>query len=167
MPSALVFGGAGQMGAAVAERLLSCGWQVWVVTRAGRSAPANVIQADPVSVDGTDRSRHAVLEGLGRFVDAVFDPTAYDAADAADLLQARGRFGSLVVVSTASVYAAPGGRPLLEVSLAELPGPTQPLVEDAPTVAPGDTSYATRKVALEHALLESGAPVSILRPCAV
>lgn len=41
------------------------------------------------------------------------------------------------------------------------------IAEDAPTVAPGPQTYATRKVAMEQTLLAAGTPVSILRPCAV
>jgi nucleoside-diphosphate-sugar epimerase len=118
-------------------------------------------------LDGTGKSRAAVLHEIGHPVDAVFDPTAYDEADAADLLQARSRFGGLVAVSSASVYAAPDGRSLVEASQSGLDELGGPIAEDAPTVPAGDSSYARRKVALEQALLSSGMAVSILRPCAV
>jgi nucleoside-diphosphate-sugar epimerase len=166
MPSALVFGGAGQLGAAVCDRLLAAGWDVHVVTRGGRRPPAGVSGGARL-VDGSGRSRAAVIGGLGRAVDAVFDPTAYDAADARDLLSARTRFGGLVVVSSASVYASADGRSLVEASQSGLADRGGAIDEDAPTVAPGEDGYSARKVALEHALLASGAAVSVLRPCAV
>jgi nucleoside-diphosphate-sugar epimerase len=166
MQSALVFGGSGQLGSAVAERLLSSGWDVWVVTRGGRTPPGVAARGARLA-DGTGRSRTAVLGDIGRAIDAVFDPTAYDEADAADLLHARTRFGGLVVVSSASVYAAPDGRSLVEASQSGVAGLAGPITEDAPTVAPGDGGYSARKVALERTLLASGAPVWILRPCAV
>ena len=166
MQSALIFGGSGQLGSAVAERLLSSGWEVWVVTRGGRPPPGAAARGARL-VDGTGKSRIAVIDDIGRAIDAVFDPTAYDEADATDLLQARTRFGGLVVASSASVYADPDGRSLVEASQSGLAERGGPITEDAPTVAPGDDSYSTRKVALERALLESGTPVSVLRPCAV
>ncbi len=167
MPSALVFGSAGQLGAAVAERLLSLGWDVWAVTRNRRLPPPAVARGGARLLDGTGKSRAAVIAGLAHPVDAVFDPTAYDGADARDLLQARTQFGGLVVVSSASVYAGPDGRSLVETSQSGLADSSRPITEDAPTVAPGDDGYPARKIALERALLDSGAPVSILRPCAV
>ncbi len=118
-------------------------------------------------VDGTGKSRAEVIHDIGRPIDALVDPTAYDEADARDLLQARARVGGFVVVSSASVYADPEGRSLVEASQSGLAALDGPLTEDAPTVRPGDSGYSTRKVALEEALLASGAPVSILRPCAV
>ncbi|HEY4031913.1 MAG TPA: NAD(P)-dependent oxidoreductase [Caulobacteraceae bacterium] len=163
MPSALIFGAAGQLGSALAERLLSSGWQVWAVTREGRTPPS----AGARPVDGTGKSRAAVIQDLGRPVDAVFDPTAYGEADAQDLLRARAHFGGLAVVSSASVYADAEGRSLVASSQSGATGSGDPIPEGAPTVQPGDGGYAARKVALEQALLASGAPVTILRPCAI
>jgi nucleoside-diphosphate-sugar epimerase len=167
MPSAVVFGGSGQMGAAAAGRLLSSGWTVWMVTRDGRLPPGGLLDRGALLLDGTGRSRAEVIRGIAKPIDAVFDPTAYDAADASDLLQVKGHFGGLVVVSSASVYAAPDGRSLVAASqegVGELAGP---IGEHAPVVSPGESSYAGRKVALERALLGSGVAVSVLRPCAV
>jgi nucleoside-diphosphate-sugar epimerase len=167
MPSALVFGSAGQLGAAVACRLLTDGWIVWAATREGRIPPGNLTDLGARPLDGTERSRASVIHDLGQPVDAVFDPTAYDRSDAEDLLRARHRVGGLVVVSTAGVYAAPDGRSLVEASQSGVHGSENPIDEQAPTVAPDDTGYFTRKVAMEQALLASGAPASVLRPCAI
>jgi nucleoside-diphosphate-sugar epimerase len=97
----------------------------------------------------------------------VFDPTSYDAADAADLLQARSQVGGFVIVSSASVYAAPDGRSLVAASQADLDKLSGPIGEGAPVVAPGNTTYAAKKVALEQAMQGLGLPVTILRPCAI
>jgi nucleoside-diphosphate-sugar epimerase len=167
MPSALVFGGAGQLGAAVTRRLLADGWTVWAVTREGRSPPGDLIGLGARLLDGTGHSRASVIHGVGQPVDAVFDPTAYDRADAEDLLRARHSVGGFVVVSTAGVYAAADGRSLVEASQSGVGGSENPIDEQAPTVAPDDTGYFTRKVAMEQALLASGAPISVLRPCAI
>jgi nucleoside-diphosphate-sugar epimerase len=170
MPSAVVFGGSGQLGAAAARRLLSCGWDIWTVTREGRVPPASLADQGgrpPRLVDGTGRSRAQVIQDIGAPIDGVFDPTTYDAADAADLLRARGRFGALVVASSASVYAGSDGRSLVAASQAGGDWPTGPIAETADVVTAGDATYATRKVALEQMLLNSGLSVSVLRPCAV
>lgn len=167
MPSAIVFGGSGQLGAAVADRLVSSGWTVWVVVRDGRTPPGGLLGCGARLVDGSGRSRYEVVADLGVLADAVFDPTAYDAADAADLLRARGKIGGLVTVSSASVYAAPDGRSLVAASQSGLDPTGRPIGEDAPIVAPGDTGYSARKAAMEQTLLASDAPVSVLRPCAI
>jgi nucleoside-diphosphate-sugar epimerase len=167
MPSALVFGSAGQLGAAVVLRLLTDGWTVWAVTREGRRPPGDLIGLGARPLDGTERSRASVIDDVGAPVDAVFDPTAYDRADAEDLLGARGKVGGLVVVSTAGVYAGADGRSLVGASQSGVDGSDKPIDEEAPTVAAGEADYFTRKAAMEQALLASGAPVSVLRPCAV
>jgi nucleoside-diphosphate-sugar epimerase len=167
MRSALVFGGSGQLGVAAAERLLAAGWRVSIVTRDRRLPPEPALARRATLLDGTGKSRADVILGLGGTVDAVFDPTAYDEADAQDLLRAQGRFGGLVAVSSASVYAAPDGRSLVESSQSGLAAFDCPLAETAPTVTPGPKGYSSRKVAMERALLASDAPVTILRPCAI
>ena len=136
MPSAVVFGGSGQLGAAAARRLLLAGWDVWAVTREGRDLPGGLAGLGARPVDGTSRSRAEILGGLEAPVDGVFDPTAYDAGDAADLFQAKGRIGALVVVSSASVYAAPDGRSLIAASQEEGGWPEGPIAETAAIVAP-------------------------------
>lgn len=161
MSKALVFGGSGQLGIAVAEQLLTSGWRVAVVTREGRIPPQTVTRLGAGLIDGTGKSRAEVLEIAGT-VDAVFDPTAYGEDDAQDLLRARSRYGRLVVVSSCGLYRDRQGR-----SLADGPEFAGPIGEDTPIVEPGPASYASRKAALERALLESGVGVSILRPCAV
>lgn len=167
MVSALVFGGSGQLGGAVAERLLASGWKVSVVTRGGRRPRQAVIGGAAMLLDGTRKSRAAMIGALDRPVDAVFDPTAYDEADAADLLEARARFGSLVTVSSASVYANPAGQSLVSASRSGRSNASGPISEEAPIVDAGPASYATRKAALERRLLAAEIPVSILRSCAV
>jgi nucleoside-diphosphate-sugar epimerase len=167
MPSALVFGSAGQLGAAVARQLLADSWTVWAVTREGRIPPGNLIDQGARPLDGAERSRASVIHNVGEPVDAVFDPTAYDRADAEDILSARHRVGALVVVSTAGVYAAPDGRSLIGASQSGVDGSEKPIDEEALTIAPSDTDYFTRKIAMEQALLASGMPVTVLRPGAI
>jgi nucleoside-diphosphate-sugar epimerase len=166
MRSALVFGGSGQLGVAVAEHLLSAGWRVSVVSREGRGLSRVLTDRGAKFVDGTGKSRAEVIQAAG-LVDAVFDPTSYTEADAHDLLRARTHFGGLVVASSSSVYRDPEGRSLDEAAQTGFPRFDGPISEDTPTVDPGAQTYSTRKVAMERALLASGAPISVLRPCAI
>jgi nucleoside-diphosphate-sugar epimerase len=167
MRSALVFGGSGQLGISVAEHLLSSGWRVSAVTREGRALPSVLTDCGAMRVDGTGKSRADVIRAAEWPVDAVFDPTAYTEADAHDLLQAQAYVGGFVVASSCSVCRDAKGRSLDEADENGFPRFDGPISEDIPTVEPGPQTYSTRKVGMERALLASGAPVSILRPCAI
>jgi nucleoside-diphosphate-sugar epimerase len=167
MKKALIFGTAGQLGAVVAERLLATGWQVWGAARDGRAPPAYLRQRGLHAIDVSKRSYEYTIRNLGGAVDAAFVPTAYDVPDAKDLLAAGQRIGSLVVVSSSSVYADNAGRSLDEVAETGFPVFDGPINEETRTVEPGPQTYSTRKVAMEQLLLSSALPVTILRPCAI
>jgi nucleoside-diphosphate-sugar epimerase len=167
MRKALVFGATGQLGIAVAEQLLRTGWQVWGVARGGRAPPQYLRERGLSVLDSSALPADGVIRQLGRVVDAVFDPTSYTADDARGLLKASSRFGCLVVVSSASVYADGEGRSLDEAAKTGFPVFGAPISEDNPIVRPGPETYSTRKVAMEDVLLSSSVPVTVLRPCAI
>ena len=167
MQSAMIFGGSGQLGVAVAEHLFALGWRVTIVTRNGRKPPESLTRAEVEVLDGTGRSRAFMIDELGKPVDAVFDPTAYSEEDAKDLLTARARCGGFVVASSSSVYADAKGRSLDEAKQNGFPEFNGAIRESNPTVVAGLQTYSTRKVAMENALLASEASTTILRPCAV
>lgn len=76
--------------------------------------------------------------------------------------------GSVVAISSASVYADQHGRTLDEArDLASFPALPVPIPERQPTVEPGDATYSMRKVAMERALLEGPLATTIVRPCAI
>lgn len=165
MKRALVLGGTGQLGAAVAVELLRHGWAVDAATGSGRALPPGLAEAGARRIDARGRSRRALVED-GPGYDGVFDPTMYDADDARDLLAASA-LGALVTVSSVSVYADAEGRTLDEAGERGFPNYGGPLGEDAPTVAAGPASYSTRKVAMEEALRDAPWPVTVLRPGAI
>lgn len=167
MRKALVYGITGQLGAAVAERLLESGWRVWGAARDGRMPPAHLLQRGLLPVHNSKHNYKDTTLSLGCVVDAAFVPTAYDEADARDLLAAGTSVGSLVVVSSSSVYADDAGRSLDEAAETGFPIFDGPIREDTGTVEPGPATYSTRKVAMERALISSRLPVTILRPCAI
>ncbi len=163
MANVLVFGATGQLGSEVAKTALNAGWKVMAVTR-GR--PEYLPQGVEVVV-AARQTRSGIIRKLGHAIDAVFDPTAYDEADAVDLLSAASHFGSAVVVSSCSVYADAQGRSLDEAAQTGFPQFDAPMTEGTPTVAAGPQTYSTRKVAMEHVFRTSTLPITILRPCAI
>jgi len=68
---------------------------------------------------------------------------------------------STVMISTKAVYADGSGR---HANSAVKPCFDGPVPETQQTVPPGDEGYGQRKVAAEHALLDSGLPVTVIRP---
>jgi len=65
------------------------------------------------------------------------------------------------MISTKAVYADGSGR---HANSAVKPCFDGPVRETQQTVPPGDEGYGQRKVAAEHALLDSGLPVTVIRP---
>jgi nucleoside-diphosphate-sugar epimerase len=116
-----------------------------------------------------DRSRGGELRrALGSGVDLLVDVVPYEPGDAAQLNALAGRVGSLVAISSASVYADDRGRTLDEATdLETFPELPVPIPEEQRTVAPGDETYSTKKRAIELALLDGPLEATILRACAL
>ena len=163
MPKALVIGGTGQIGLAVAERLAGDGWDVALCSRRPPPTPG---PWQHIAADRRDRA--AVDAALSEGADLVLDCIAFDVPDADQLLDHQDRIGRIAVVSSASVYADADGLTLDEAGAGGFPNFPVPITEEQPTVAPGPDTYSTRKVALERSLLvRAKVPVTILRPCAI
>lgn len=165
MRDALVIG-AGQIGTAIADRLLAEGWRVVMATRGAHPLPTEL--SDRVEHLVAD---HATAEGVARAIDGgrdlVVDTIAFVDADARRLLTHRDDVGRFLMISSASVYADADGRTLETAGERGFPRFDGAVAEAQATVAPGPATYATRKRAMELAMLDSGAPGTILRPCAV
>lgn len=166
--TAFVLGGTGQIGRAVAGRLADSGWAVVVGVRNPAGLPeelaARGIEAHRVDRANGEELRAAVAAGADVLVDVI----AYDRADAEQLLALAPIVGSIVAISSASVYADEAGRTLDEAKHPDqAPFLPVPVSEDQPTVPPGEATYSTRKVAMEQTLLGSELPTTIIRPCAV
>jgi nucleoside-diphosphate-sugar epimerase len=176
MPSsprrALVLGGTGAIGGATAERLARDGWSVDVTGRDPRLMPA-ALAALGVRFHALDRSDS---RGIGRLVgdgvDLLVDLVAFTAADVEALLPAMRASGSVIVASSRAVLVDAAG---WHVNGDEPPRFPVPITESNPTLppaAPGtDPStregYAPSKVAVERAALDSGVPVTVIRPSKV
>lgn len=163
---AAIVGGTGQIGRACALRLAGHGWDVVALSRGERPLPGE-LAAHGIEHRTVDRDDGGAL--LGGDVDLLVDVVAYDAAHGGQLLELRGHVGSIVAISSASVYADAQGRTLDEsADEPSFPALPVPIPETQATVRPGPETYSTRKVALERALLEQDAvPVTVVRPCAV
>lgn len=166
MRKALIFGGAGQIGSAIAQHLAQAGWEITAVTRQNRPLPyAENIRIAWFKDPG--KTRTGIISDIGGAFDAVIDPTAYDGQDSADLLASEAKIGAIVSFSSSSVYADPEGRSLDEARETGFPEFPIGIPETTPTVTPGPETYSTRKVAMEKALEKAKIPVLILRPCAI
>ncbi len=163
MRRALIIGGTGQIGWATAENLLEHGWEVTVASRSGGDAAAG---ARGIRLDRED---DAAVRGAAEGMDLVVDTVAYTPVHGAQLTQLAGSVGSLVVISTASVYTDPQQRyfDIME-GPEDFPAYPVPVTEQQPTVDNDRETYSPQKAALERLLLGApGLPASILRPGAI
>jgi nucleoside-diphosphate-sugar epimerase len=167
MARALILGGTGAIGRATARRLLAAGWRVEVTGRDPARTPAEIVSAGGqfVEADRADLDRLTTLVGDG--VDLLVDCLCFTAVDAAQLLGLAAHAGSTVMISSKAVYVDHAGNH----SNSDVPPVFDgPIGERQPTLAPGGGDHTTRegygtsKVAAEQVLLDSGLPVTVLRP---
>ncbi|EYR63691.1 reductase [Actinotalea ferrariae CF5-4] len=172
MMRALVLGGTGAIGGAAALRLAQRGWDVEVTGRDASRLPPELTAAG-VRFHRVDRGD---TEGIGRLADGgpdlLLDVLAYTASDVRSLVPVMRDAGSVVVISSRAVYTDAHGN---HVNSDEPPRFAGPIREDHPTVPPatGDVDpfsregYAPSKAAVERAVLDSGLPVTVIRPSKV
>jgi nucleoside-diphosphate-sugar epimerase len=165
--TAFIVGGTGMIGRAAAPRLLADGWDVTVASRGEQSLPDDFADVRTVQVD---REQNDLAAVVGDGVDLLVDVILYRPEDAEQLLALRGHVGSVIAISSASVYADNEGNSIDEAREGgrDFPHLPVPIPERQRTVEPSDTTYSTRKVAIERALLgEPDLRATILRPCAI
>lgn len=166
MRYAFILGGTGQIGRAVANRLLAEGWFVTLASRSPQSPLSGHENLKYVEVDR--QTKGAIGQAIGDGADLLLDCIAFDAADAQQLIDVQTDVGKICAVSSASVYCDDAGRTLDEAFFKGFPDMPVPITTAQPTVDPSDTTYSTKKIAMERALLDnSQIPVAILRPCAI
>lgn len=167
MPRALIVGGTGLVGRAAARRLLAAGWHVDLTGRNLAHLPADVAAAGAKFVAADRDDPDQLLAALGDGADLLVDCICYTADDATRLLPLVRNAGSTVMISSKAVYVDAAGH---HSNSAIAPHFDGPIHETQPAVAPGDADYTTRegyganKVAAEQVLLDSGRPVTVLRP---
>jgi nucleoside-diphosphate-sugar epimerase len=165
---AFIIGGTGLIGRATARQLLAAGWQVDVTGRDVQHLPADVAAAGArfVAVDRDDGA--ALLATLPPDTDLLIDNIGYTAAQAELLVSLMHQVGSTVFMSSRAVYADAAGR---HGNSPERPHFDGPITERQPTMAPRSDidynsaeGYGANKVAAENVVLDTGLPVTVLRP---
>lgn len=168
----MVLGGTGAIGGAAAARLAGHGWRVQVTGREPARMPPDLAMLG-VAFHAVDRAdTHAIEALVGEGVDLLVDALAFCSDDVRGLIPVMSAAGSVVLVSSRAVYADQRGR---HVNGPEAPVFDGPIREDQRTVpAAGDgtdpfsrAGYGPSKVAAERTALDSGLPVTVLRPAKV
>lgn len=164
MPRAVLIGGTGMIGRAAARALAADGWDVVAVSRSG-TLPEGLAElgVQPAVADRADDAQ--LREALGAGADVVLDTVAFTREHGEQLNGLAGLAGSLIVISSASVYADDDGRAL--DGEGEPPNMPVPILETQRTADPGDATYSTRKAELEQTLLAGPLPATLLRACAI
>ena len=170
MSRALILGGTGAIGQATAHRLLAAGWDVDVTGRNAANMPAALEAAGGrfVQLSRDEPERLATASGDG--ADLLVDCVCFTPADAERLLPLVRDAGSTVMISSKAVYVDAAGNHSNSPTPPAFPGR---IAETQSTMTPGRGDYTTRegyganKVAAEQILLDSGWPVTVLRPSKV
>ncbi|MBX9719447.1 MAG: NAD(P)H-binding protein [Microbacteriaceae bacterium] len=167
LKNALLVGGSGQVGTAAARALLASGVEVTIAHRGTRPLPADLV--GNVRELTLDRGDADALTDAARGRDLVLDCVAFGPADAEPYAPLVGEHGSLVVISTASVYLGTNGT-WMDAATGDddFPRLAVPVIETDPIVTAELEGYSPQKAALERALLAvDDLPVTILRPGAI
>ncbi|WP_307048061.1 NAD-dependent epimerase/dehydratase family protein [Arthrobacter oryzae] len=169
---AILLGGTGAIGGATAMLLSRAGWDVEVTGRDPSRMPTEMSGCG-VRFHQLERSDTRGVERLvGNGSDLLVDLVAYTAPDVRALLPAMASVESLVLVSSRAVYLDDSGRHINGDDPPQFEGPVR---EDCPTLPPAtddadpftQEGYAPCKVAAELAALDSGLPVTVIRPSKV
>jgi nucleoside-diphosphate-sugar epimerase len=162
---AVLIGGTGMIGRAAARALAADGWEVVAVSRSG-TLPDGLAELGVESVVADRGNDGQLRAAVGAGADVVFDSVAMNREHGEQLNVLEGLVGSLVVISTASVYADDEGR-ALDGEGGDPPVLPVPILETQRTAEPGDTTYSTQKADLEQTLLAGPLPATLIRPCAI
>ncbi len=170
MRRAVILAGTGAIGWATARRLVADDWNVVVTGRNPEKIPAGLAElgAEFVPADRHDPVKLGAVVGPG--ADLLVDCACYTAAHASALVPLLGDVSSTVMISSKAVYVDDEGR---HVNSEEPPRFELPITENQPTLQPSEVDYDSaegygpNKVAAEEVLLDSGYPVTVLRPSKV
>src|SRR5215216_661431 len=168
MPRAVVLGGTGLVGRATALRLSRAGWQVTVTGRDPARMPDPLVQAGVRFAQADARDRDATAAVVNGGGDLLVDRICFTAEHARALLPLARHATSTVMISSKAVYVDERGN---HSNSDEPPRFDGPIGERQSTLPPRDDvpfdareGYGVNKVAAERVLLDSGLPVSVLRP---
>jgi nucleoside-diphosphate-sugar epimerase len=152
-------------GGAAGRGLARHGWEVVAVSRSGE-LPDGLAELGVESAVA-DRSDDPQLRAaIGAGADVVYDSVAMNREHGEQLNGLAGLVGSLVVISTASVYADDEGK-AFDGEGGDPPQLPVPILETQRTAEPGPATYSTQKAELEQTLLHGPLPSTLVRACAV
>ncbi|GAA5226254.1 NAD(P)H-binding protein [Paeniglutamicibacter antarcticus] len=162
----MILGGAGVLGRAVSHRLLAAVWSVHVTGSDVTKMPTDLLE-DGARFLASDRHENEQLaRAVGAGAELLVDAACYTGAHASTLLPHLADVDSTVMFSSKAVYVDAAGN---HVNSDAVPHFHAPIPETAATLDPGHgdfttlEGYGTNKAAAEHVLLDSGAPVTIIR----
>ena len=168
MRRAVILGGTGLVGRASALRLSRAGWHVTVTGRDPANMPGALERQGVCFGQADARDADATAAAFGAGADLLVDCVCFTAAHAHALLPLARHATSTVVISSKAVYVDDRGN---HSNSDEPPRFHGPIGELQPTLPPRDDvpfdsreGYGVNKVAAERVLLDSGLPVSVLRP---
>ena len=163
-----MIGAMGQIGRPAVLALARDGWRVRAASLGGRRAEEWPRDVEVLALDRGEPG--AVAAALGDGCDVLLDCVAYDREHARQLVALSDRVGSAVVVSSGSVYTDGQGRGFDTQGEPDgFPRYPVPIPESCGTVAPGEATYSTHKMAMEQELAAAAdrLPVTVLRAGAV
>jgi nucleoside-diphosphate-sugar epimerase len=170
MPRALILGGTGAIGRAAARALLLAGWRVEVTGRDPSHFPTDLAGLGASFIPADPRQLDELRLAIGPGADLLVDALCFTAGDARLLMPLAELAGSTVMISSKAVYADSFGN---HSNSQQAPYFDGPIKEDQATVPPGTgdwnsrEGYGRNKVAAEQVLLESGLPITVIRPSKV
>jgi nucleoside-diphosphate-sugar epimerase len=153
------------IGRAAARALARDGWDVVAVSRTGE-LPEGLAELGVESVTADREDDAQLRKAVGAGADVLLDTVAFGREHAEQLNGLEGLVGSLVVISSASVYADDEGL-ALDGEEHDFPQLPVPIPETQQAAEPGDATYSTRKAELEQALLAGPLPSTLVRACAI
>jgi nucleoside-diphosphate-sugar epimerase len=167
----LILGGTGVVGRAIALHFARAGWCVEVTGRDRANMPPELSTAGVSFVLADNRDVSELSSAFGPGADLLVDCVCYSADDARRLLPLASSATSTVMISSKAVYVDEhGNHPNSDTP----PRFDAPIDESQRTLRPREDvpydsrqGYGPNKVAAEQVLLESGHPVSVLRPSKV
>ena len=166
MKRAVILGGTGVLGRAIAWRLIRAGWAVDVTGRDGRKMPRDLAEAGARFIPSERRDHAALARVIGNGADLLVDAVCFTEGDAQMLVRHLSNVTSSVMLSSKAVYVDAAGN---HVNSDVAPRFDTPITESHPTMNPGGGEYDSRegyganKIAAENALLDSVHPVTVIR----
>lgn len=166
MARAVILGGTGAIGRAVAHRLLAIGWDVVITGRRERGLPERSGISGAVYMRSNRNDQDDLARAIGNGADLLGDCLCFSADHALLLLPVLDDVGATVMMASKAVYVDADGNHIDSDNPLRFSGPVR---KDQSTVPPGSIDYNSRegygpnKVAAERVLLKSGRSVTILR----